>query len=393
MQKQQKTSPNPTIVDILGYTYPRLQTGKDWYVIFKAFDPAQGIMRRKRIKLNHIEKVTDRRRYADVLMKRLITKLDLGWNPWIEAENGKAYHTFSDVCTHYRKYITKMFTDNIYREETYTSYISYIRNIENWNKARKVKITYIYQFDKAFICEFLEYIHIDRDNSAQTRDNYLGFIRTFSTFLLQNQYVSIKPSDGIASFGKRMCKKQRTIISESDMLRLYDYLINKNKDFLLACYMLHYCFIRPKEMSLIQLNHINLSKQTIYVPEDNSKNRKGGTITLPAKVIHLMLDLNVFKNPGQYFLFSAKFKPGKEQQNDKHFRDFWTRFVRKDLKFPATYKLYSLKDTGITSMLRKYDSLTVRDQARHSDILMTDTYTPHDIQTANTLILNHEGVF
>lgn len=44
-------------------------------------------------------------------------------------------------------------------------------------------------------------------------------------------------------------------------------------------------------------------------------------------------------------------------------------------------------------MLRKYDTLTVRDQARHADILMTDTYTPHDIQEANKLILKHEGIF
>lgn len=37
-------------------------------------------------------------------------------------------------------------------------------------------------------------------------------------------------------------------------------------------------------------------------------------------------------------------------------------------------------------MLRHYDVLSVRDQARHSSILMTDIYTPHDIQEANDLI-------
>lgn len=393
MEKQKKSSPNTTIGDVIGYTYPKLQTGKDWYIIFKAFDPAQGIMRRKRIKLNHIEKVTERRRYADVLMKRLINKLDLGWNPWIEAENGKAYHTFIDVCIHYRKYITKMFKDNIYREDTFTSYLSYLRNIENWNLNKKIKITYIYQFDKTFISEFLEHIYVDRDNTAQTRDNYLGFMRSFSTFLLQNQYVSVKPTDGINSLGKRMKKKQRTIIPDTEMVRIQQYLSDKNKYFLLASYILHYCFIRPKEMGLLQLDHISLNKQTIYVPEDNSKNRIGATITLPAKIIHLMLDLGIFNFPSQYFLFSDKFQPGAKKKSEKQFRDFWSNFVRKDLKLPNTYKFYSLKDTGITSMLRKYDSLTVRDQARHANILMTDTYTPHDIQEANTLIINHEGIF
>ena len=58
---------------------------------------------------------------------------------------------------------------------------------------------------------------------------------------------------------------------------------------------------------------------------------------------------------------------------------------QKRFKASAQYKFYSLKDTGITNMLRHYDVLSVRDQARHSSILMTDIYTPHDIQEANDL--------
>lgn len=383
---------NSVLQEIKSFSYPRLITGKEWYVLFYAFDPARNSMRRKRIKLNHIEKIGERRKYADGLMKRLIAKLENGWNPWIEAEHEKAYHTFTDACEHYRRYATKMFNDNIFREDTYTSYISYLRNIENWNANRKNAITYIYQFDRSFINDFLEEIYIGRNNSAQTRNNYLGFIRIFGTFLLQNQYISTKPSDGISVLSKRKIKKQRSIIEEKDMLRLYDYLNQNNKHYLLACYILHYCFIRPKEMSLMKLSHISLNKQTIYIPEDNSKNGKDGTVTLPIKIIHLMLELNIFSNPGNYYLFSDQFRPGKEQKTEKQFRDRWS-IIRKELKLPVTYKFYSLKDTGITSMLRKYDSITVRDQARHSDILMTDTYTPHDIQQANALIMKHEGVF
>lgn len=44
-------------------------------------------------------------------------------------------------------------------------------------------------------------------------------------------------------------------------------------------------------------------------------------------------------------------------------------------------------------MLRHYDVLSVRDQARHSSILMTDIYTPHDIQEANDLIKIIKEIF
>ena len=177
------------------------------------------------------------------------------------------------------------------------------------------------------------------------------------------------------------------------MIRLHDYLKEKNKYYLLACYVLHYCLIRPKEMSMIRLKDISLKKQTIYISDTVSKNRMDGVVTLPRKVIELMIDLDIFRNAGDDYLFSTGFKPGAEYRDEKQFRDYWSRYVRKDLKFPDRYKFYSLKDTGITSMLKLYDPITVRDQARHANILMTEIYTPHDIQNANHLIMNHEGVF
>lgn len=387
---QKKTA---SVYEIKNFTYPKLHTGKDWYIDFYAFCPASGTMRRKKIKLNHISKIGERRKYAEGLIKRTILNLERGWNPWIEAENSRSYHYFKDVCDRYKQYIEKLLNDNLYREDTYISYMSYLRNIEKWNQEKNVPIRYIYQFDSFFVREFLDHIYIDRNNSATTRNNYLGFIKTFCSYLLQNQYININPSEGIQALSRRLSKKQRTIIDENDMIRLHDYLENKNKYFLLACYVLHYCFIRPKEMSMIKISHLSVKKQTIYIPGDNSKNRKEGIVTLPAKVIRLMIDLNIFSYSSDHYLFSDKFMPGEKYRNEKQFRDFWTHFVRKDLKFPSNYKFYSLKDTGITNMLRKYDTITVRDQARHADILMTDTYTPHDLQNANKLIMNHEGAF
>lgn len=378
---------------IISYTYPQLYTGKEWYIGFYAFDPAQNRMKRKKIKINFIEKVTERKRYAAALIRRVSEQLDRGWNPWIEADNAKAYHTFTDVCEHYKRYITKLFEDDQYREDTYNSYCSYLRNVVLYNQKRKFTITYIYQFDREFVNDFLDHIYIDRQNTPQTRDNYLGFLKTFSAFLLQHMYVKTKPTEGISSFSKRIKKKQRTVISDDDMICLHDYLEKKNKHFLLACYILHYCFIRPKEMSMIRLRDISLKRQTIFICDSISKNRRDGTITLPRKVIELMLDLGIFSNSSDDFLFGIGFMPGREYRDEKQFRDFWIRYVRKDLKFPENYKFYSLKDTGITSMIREYDLITVRDQARHSDALMTDTYTPHDIQEANKLIAKHEGIF
>lgn len=183
------------------------------------------------------------------------------------------------------------------------------------------------------------------------------------------------------------------VIEPKDMMRLKYYLQEKNEHYLLACYVLFYCFVRPKEMSNILISHISLERQTLYIPADSAKNRQDGVVTLPKKVIELMIKLKVLEKPGQWYLFSDGFEPGEKFRDAKMYRDFWTTRVRKDLKFPEKYKFYSLKDTGITEMLKKHKSITVRDQARHSSILMTDLYTPHDLQEADVLIKNHETEF
>ena len=107
-----------------------------------------------------------------------------------------------------------------------------------------------------------------------------------------------------------------------------------------------------------------------------------------------MIDLGVLTgHHGGEYLFSEGCRPGPTYYTEKQFRDFWTRTLRKDLGFSERYKFYSLKDTGITNMLRQnVDILTVRDQARHSSILITDTYTPKDIKEANALLLNYDGI-
>lgn len=300
---------------------------------------------------------------------------------------------FKDCCEKYRQYIDKLLKDGTYRYETHKSLASYLKNMLDWNDRRLIPITYIYQFDKDFCVQFLDEIYINRDNTAFTHDNYLGFLRQFGHWCCQKNYLKSIPTEGLSVLGRGAKKKKRKTIEPHHLNMVHDYLEQKNKHFLLASYILYYCFIRPAEMAHLKIGNINLAKQTIYIEDTISKNKKDGTITLPVKVIHLMLDLDIFSSPSSYYLFSEGFMPGKNKVSEKIFRDYWVRYVRKDLKLPDCYKFYSLKDTGITDMLRHQDVLSVRDQARHSSILMTDTYTPHDIQKANEIIKSYEGEF
>lgn len=239
------------ISSIIRYTSPKLHEGKEWYISFYAYDPNQKKMRRKRIKLNRINKIRERRKYADGLIKRLHNSLEAGWNPWVHIVSSKTHYTLKGACDHYRRYIAELVHDGVLRKDTYRSYISQLKNIENWNSNRDVPIEYISHFDKSFINSFLEYIYLEKKNSARTKNNYLTFIRIFCTFLVEHQYLDYKPSEGITSISKKKLQKERSVIDDKDLKRLNEYLYENNKFYLLACHILFYCFVRPKEMSYI----------------------------------------------------------------------------------------------------------------------------------------------
>jgi len=394
MQKKYVSNLDPKsfINSLKGFTQPTFHQASECYVSFSCFNPATGKMKLKKIMLGRIKGKKNQRLYAEKLMNELTQKLIMGWNPWVCAEAPSQYTPWAEALKRYKNYLIKVAGDDGYRDETITSYTSRVRILERWISEKKIQLYYSYQFDENIVEQFLEYVWLDRDNSIRTRNNYLVWLKHFANFLIERHLISVNPTDNIKAIKRRETTKNRDVIPENVLSRIHAYLEEKNKFYLLACSVLHYLFIRPKEMSYIKVGDINIEKSTIVIHGDHAKNHNDAVVTIPDHVLKLMIELEIFKAPGNYYLFSKSFRPGKEYASEKCFRDWWVRHVRQDLKLPSEYKFYSLKDTGITNMLRaNADILTVRDQARHSSILITDQYTPKDIKQANPYIIRYQG--
>lgn len=388
MVKKNNFSKNDAIAEIKKWTPPRLHLGKESYVDFMAYDPLSGKMKRKKIMVGRIKGRKAQRIYADGIIQRLMEKLLGGWNPWIDSSKTAEYRKFDVVCQDYKTYISRLAKEGSLRDESYISYCSYMKIFEDW-AAKRVK--FVFQLDKQLMSKFLDYVFIDRGNSIQTRNNYLAWLRTFCSWLLQRGFVNENPTSGLVLVNKRNRVKNRTAIDGNDLKRIHAYLEDNNKYFLLACYFLHYLFVRPREMSFLRVGDISAKSCSLTLHGNDTKNRKDAVLTVPKKVMALMIELKVLSEPSSHYLFSNDFKPGEKRCSEKQFRDYWNRHVRKDLGLPAKLKFYSLKDTGITNMLRSnMDVLSVRDQARHSSISITDMYTPANVNRVNKAILDYE---
>lgn len=370
------------------YTKPVLREGKEWFIEFYCYDPAESRLRRKRIKINRLKKVRERRAYAKEVMARINTQLTRGWNPWVAKDVGTLF-VLSDVFDRYEAYIDKMYNGGYYRKETYAGYKSYLRNLRDYINDKE-PIYYLYQFDRAYIVTFLDHIFLDRDNSGQTRNNYLSWISTFCGWCVDKNFLQSRPTEGIQFIDKRHIRKTRQVIPTDVVARIGEWLKENDPHFLLACYLLYNCFIRPVEMTRLKIGWVNIKEGTVTIPSDASKNRQTMVVTLPKKVLYYAIDLGIFNSPNSDYIFSEKLRPGRTQIDTKIFRDHWDK-VRKALNLKKEWQFYSLKDTGITEMLdQNIASITVRDQARHSSLAITELYTRH-LQKANADVLEWNG--
>ena len=221
---------NGSVFSIISYSEPKLHTGKNWYIDFYSYDPVEQKMKRKKYMLNGIAKVSDRRRRANEIITNLNIKLRSGWNPWAEVENSRQYTPYIDIIRRYHIYLEKLY----------------------------------------------DYVLLDRDSSARTRNNYRTWLSSVCNWMMEKQYLIKNPVENIRMLQED--EKKRSALSSADIQKLKKYLKKENPYFLFLCQFAYYTFIRPDEITNIKLSDIYLKEQKVFIASSISKNRKDGMV-------------------------------------------------------------------------------------------------------------------
>lgn len=329
-------------------------------------DPGIGKMRRKKIHLDYIKSSIDRNQHAAVLISTLTRKLIGGWNPWVEDMSSRGFTLLDDIIENYKLYIKRCG-----RKKTYQSYTSRCNILQEYNMSRMSPIKYAYQFDKAFIVEFLDWILLDRDSGARTRNNYKGWCSAFGDYMVQRKYVENNPAEGISKIPED--SKLRQPLTAGMMRSMRSHLKKTDPHFLLAVMMEYYTFIRPTELTNLRLQDIEIKEQRIFISKEYSKNKRDAYVGLNETIIRMMISLGTFRFPGNYYLFGKGFVPSAEKSGADQFNKRWVK-MRKHLRWGEQYQFYSLKDTGIRDLANAEGIVIARDQARHTDISTTNRY-------------------
>jgi len=356
-----------TATELIGFTYPKLHEGKSWYVDFYALDPSTGEMRRKKFKLDGIPRISAKRRRAAEIIEAVTRQLRHGWNPWVNTQESRGFTLLSDCLDRYLEYVDKKGD----RYKTKMRYRSSVNILREYFDSLVVPPKYVYQFNQTLIIDFLDWLLLDRDASARTRNNYRSWLYGLSEFFKKRKYINDNPVEDVEIL--KESTKFRKDLSKDKLAKMRKYLLEKDPHFLLACELEYYTFIRPNELSHLRVRDVSIKDQTIFVSGDFSKNHKDGYVGINRRICRLMIDLKVLEQPGEFYLFGRGFVPRSERYNADQFNRRWKK-MREELGWEDCYQFYSLKDSGIRDLANDAGIVVARDQARHSDVATTNKY-------------------
>jgi site-specific recombinase XerD len=381
MSKLQKNNKSIVFVD---YVPAELHENKAWRIVYYVKNPITEKLERKHPRVKPLKSITERRKLAKRMILEINKRLESGWNPFFSNKGSKELAKFTDCLKIFIKRIKIEYNENNVRYDTWKTYNSQITILTNYLIETKQQDMLAYKFDVDFVGAYLDWIRYEKKRSARTRDNYLGFLGTLSTFLLQKKYITANPTDDFSKTNKKV--KKRVLVPAELRDVIFDYWKDKNQSYLTLCMMCYYCLLRRTELTKLRVLNISLINSTIWIDGADSKNRKSNAITIPNELIPFLTEHLKNAKATDYLFSNNNFAAGSAKIHPDRITKSWAK-MRTELEINKNVDWYSLKDSGITDLLRAgVPLISVRDQARHHSSAQTDTYTPMDLKIADKQI-------
>ncbi len=355
-----------------------------WRIEYYVTNPITGELVRRQEKVQHYVNRLGKqqaRAYLRNAVFQLNLKLSQGWSPFFVQEDTRLYEKLSCVAEKFLKEKTKDL-----RAGTMRSYKSGVEWLVGWSAKMHPTIT-AGTFSHNIAVRYMDYI-ADEGVANTTYNNRLKVMRAFFNWCVEKCYAKENPFDKIKTKRKELKKR---ILVPADVRAEITAQLEKEKNVgtQLLINLVYQSLLRPKEVAEIKVKDVFLEEKYIRVPAEVAKNRKERKATLSDSSIEMLKVLKVAEMPADFFVLGGnntgrqhtdklqQLTPHKEKAANTRYRKEWDS-LRKKVKFPQEMQLYSLRDTGITDMLKSgIDDLTVMQHADHHSLEMTSRYAKH----------------
>jgi integrase/recombinase XerD len=372
MPKSQKSNSHAKAIAFIDYKPAELCIKSQWLVVFYAKNPVTQKLERFRLSVPAISSKTERLKQGKKIVIEVNKKLDSGWLPYYSNNEANEFKSFEYCVDKFLEQTKKEVANGTKRTDTLRSYTSFLSMISKYAIEKKIKMNLVLEFNKPFVVNYLDWIYYERANSPRTFNNHLLFIGTFVNYCVERGYLK---ENFTGSISKKTNESKKRQILTLDVKEKVKAIQKENPHYFVLCMATYFCFLRRTELTKIKVADVNLRENYITIESENSKNKKTEDVTIPNAYINILAEHLKKANNNDYLFSANNFEAGKTQLTPKKISDTWEKF-RKDKKVSSEYQFYSLKDTGITDLLNSgIPAIKVRDQARHYDLKITESYT------------------
>lgn len=391
MPEIQKTSNQPvnSAIAFIDYKPAELRIGQRWIIVYYAKHPVTKEFTRQRVIVPKMDNTSERKKYAGRIILEINDKLQKGWLPFYDDNKTESFRTWDYCFSKFIEHTEFEVKNKQKRPDTLRAYRSYINLIKKYIGDQGITAKLILELNKTFFVNYLDWIYFERKNSSTTYNNHLTFIVNFINYCISRGWLV----ENFALTIKRKPKQQKKrVILTTEVKRKIKEIEILNFPYYTLCMITYYCFVRRTELTKLKVSDVRLYDGYIVLPDETSKNKKTASVTIPKELYVLLVKQLKEANSDDYLFSADSFKPGKNQLQPKKISDTWEKY-RKLLNISSEFQFYSLKDTGITDLLNAgVPAIKVRDQARHHDIKITESYTARN-NTFDSVVQNANFAF
>ncbi|MCL2328296.1 MAG: site-specific integrase [Bacteroidetes bacterium] len=367
------------VSDLFGYMPAVLKEYADyWCIEYYVKHPVTQELIRQREKVQSYKTrygTREARKLLRVAVSRLNLKLSQGWTPFFVHEDGRLLERMPAVI---EKFLKEKQRD--LRPNTMRSYNSMIGNeLLQWAKENYPVVT-ASTFTRNIAVRYMDFI-AEKGTSNTSYNNTRKMVSAFFSWCVEKCYAKENPFEHIKP--KRKEQKRRILVTADVRNMITEHLRRENNiGMQIALNLVYQSLVRPKEVNEIQLKNVFLDEKYILIPANVAKNHNERKATLSDTTIELMRKLGIEKLPKEYYLLGGNSNkqsllPHKIKSSTGRIGKNWAK-LQERLQFPKEMQLYSLRDTGITDLLKSgVDNLTVMQHADHHSLEMTTKYAKH----------------
>lgn len=341
---------------------------KPWYVEFYLFiDGCKKHRHRIKAGINRCKKKENRYAMAKSIMtqlRRTMTMTELELNG-----NGKELNLPNIEEVQIRsESIVKLLYEHVeairptLKKRSYSTYISIIKNFHNYIGEKGID-----QLTKKDGTGYLAYLSSKKYATRSIHNN----ITRLRQLIAELDIVDINPFSGI-KLSRRVTGDKNIPWTNQELQHLIEFTKDKLN---LQVYwgLIHYCAIRPNEMSYLMRTHFDLTNLLVTIPREASKSNRTQAVSIPRQFLNTIaayLDIV----PDNYYLFSRNLKTGSHRYSGSHLSGFWKECV-KDKDSRLSKNAYQLKHTAAVSMYKSGISVEkISKHFRHANTKVTEDY-------------------